>query len=38
MYPASVHVHILRDAVEKRARGFIIPSKIGMTFAKLQLF
>jgi len=27
MYPTGVHVYILRDAVKKRARSFIIPSQ-----------
>jgi len=28
MYPTAVHEHISRDAVERRARGFKIPSQM----------
>jgi len=28
MYLTGVHVHILRDAVEKRTRSFTIPSQM----------
>ena len=37
MYPAGVHLHIMSEADEKRARGFMIPSQMA-SLATTQLF